>query len=87
MNAQIAKTYNDGSVDILTLSVEDARAHVKARTAAPDHFGLAKVSVKVEGGATYRWANGKGWFKECDMADVEHPGFPCAHPATCSDAE
>lgn len=79
--ARIAKTYADGSVDILTLPVDEARAHVAARTQAPDHYGLAAILVAI-GRETHRWTLGAGWASSgaCDNAAVEHPGFPCAHP-------
>lgn len=78
--AQIAKTFTDGTVDILTLPVTTARAHVAARTAHADSYGLASISVRIDT-TTYAWAPATGWTKPCDNADTEHPGFPCAHPA------
>ncbi len=78
--AQITKTYIGGAVDILTLSITEARAHVKARIAHPDSFGLTALQVRV-GNDTHRWTRRDGWVQDCDFPEVEHPGFPCAHYA------
>jgi hypothetical protein len=60
MNAQIAKTYDDGSLDILTLPVDTARAHVATRTANAASFGLARITVRI-GSTTHAWDATNGW--------------------------
>lgn len=58
--AQITKTYQDSSFDILTLPVDVARAHVKNRTVAADHFGITKIGVRI-GRVTHTWTSAAGW--------------------------
>jgi hypothetical protein len=77
--AQIVKTYTDGTFEIVTMPTETARAHVAARTANADHYGIIRIAVNVEG-RSLTWDAVKGWTKACDNAATEHPGFPCSHP-------
>ena len=81
MNAQIVKTYFDGSFDIITMDIDTARGYVKARTANADGMGIAKIAVRPDGATWLTWTKATGWTKECDNAAVEHPGFACAHAA------
>lgn len=60
MNAQIAKTYTDGTVDILTVPVDTARTHVATRAAAADSFGIVTMTVNV-GQSSHRWTAAEGW--------------------------
>jgi hypothetical protein len=80
MNAQISKTYDDGSIEILTLPVEAARVHVGERVANAASFGITRVSVKTDGREVF-WA-GRGWRRACTNPTVEHPGFSCDHQIT-----
>lgn len=59
-SAQITKTYTDGTIDIQTLPVDTARVHVATRTAAPDHFGIVRIGVRI-GQRVYLWNRGQGW--------------------------
>lgn len=79
MDARICKTFHDSSVDILTLPVDQARAHVGTRTDRASDFGLIKITVTIDE-ITHTWTPDAGW-STAKAERFELIGAPASVPA------